>query len=100
VLVTGYWNVFEDGAVARDSFPDVGVRATRRLTRLANAAIQQDARATGATYVDLYAPFNGPVSRGDTTRLLAADGDHPNAAGQALIAQRLVAAGLPGLAEG
>ena len=100
VLVTGYWNVFEDGAVARDSFPDLGVRATRVLTRLANRWLRADALAAGATYVDLFAPFNGPASRGDLTRLLAADGDHPNQAGQALIARRLLAAGLPGLAQG
>ncbi|WP_458533910.1 SGNH/GDSL hydrolase family protein [Oryzihumus sp.] len=100
VLVTGYWNVFEDGAVARDSFTDLGVRATQVLTRMANESIRRDARQAGATYVDLYAPFNGPRSRGDTTRLLASDGDHPNAAGQSLIAERLVAAGLPGLVAG
>lgn len=99
ILVTGYWNVFEDGEVARESFPDAGVRATRRLTTLANAGIREAARVGGATYVDLYAPFNGPDVR-DTTNLLGPDGDHPNAAGQALIARRLVAAGLPGLAEG
>lgn len=100
VLVTGYWNVFEDGQVARRTFPDIGVRATQRLTRLANAGIRKAADTAGATYVDLYAPFNGPVAGGDTTSLLASDGDHPNAAGQALIARRLVAAGLPGLVKG
>ena len=100
VLVTGYWNVFEDGAVARNSFPHLGVRATRVLTRLANQWLRADALAAGATYVDLFAPFNGPASRGDLTRLLASDGDHPNQAGQALIARRLLAAGLPGLAQG
>lgn len=100
VLVTGYWNVFEDGQVARRAFPDLGVRATQRLTRLANAGIRKAADAAGGTYVDLYAPFNGPEARGDTTYLLASDGDHPNAAGQALIARRLVAAGLPGLVQG
>ncbi|MGN6129965.1 MAG: SGNH/GDSL hydrolase family protein, partial [Nocardioidaceae bacterium] len=100
VLVTGYWNVFEDGAVARRAFPRIGVRATQRLTRLVDVGIRQAAGSAGATYVDLYAPFNGPASRGDTTRLLGPDGDHPNQAGQALIARRLVAAGLPGLVRG
>jgi lysophospholipase L1-like esterase len=100
VLVTGYWNVFEDGRVARRTFPALGVRATQRLTLLANAGIRKAADTAGGTYVDLFAPFNGPQARGDTTHLLASDGDHPNAAGQALIARRLVAAGLPGLVKG
>ena len=100
VLVTGYWNVFEDGAVARSSFPDRGVAATVALTRQANARIRGAATATGATYVDLYAPFHGPAADGETTKLLGDDGDHPNARGQVLIARRLVAAGLPGLVKG
>ena len=100
MLVTGYWNVFEDGSVARRSFPRLGVEAAQRLTAVANAAIRSAARRAGTTYVDLYAPFNGPESHGDTTVLLGPDGDHPNAAGQALIARRLLAAGLPGLVDG
>ena len=100
VLVTGYWNVFEDGAVARSRFPQLGLHATRVLTQLANSAIAAAAHQAGATYVDLYAPFKGPQTAGDPTGLLGPDGDHPNAAGQALIARRLLAAGLPGLAEG
>ncbi len=100
VLVTGYWNVFEDGAVARSQFPHIGLQATRALTRLANDGIRAAAHQAGATYVDLYAPFNGPTTAGDPTGLLGPDGDHPNAAGQALIGKRLLAAGLPGLVEG
>jgi lysophospholipase L1-like esterase len=100
ILVTGYWNVFEDGAVARRSFPRIGVRATKRLTVLANDEIRRAARRSGATYVDLYEPFDGPYTRGDPTRLLGPDGDHPNAAGQELIAKRLLAAGLSGLVTG
>jgi lysophospholipase L1-like esterase len=100
VLITGYWNVFEDGDVARSRYPEVGVKAAQALTRYVNAALQQAARHSDATYVDLYKPFNGPEARGNTTNLLAADGDHPNEAGHALIARRLVAAGLPGLVDG
>ncbi len=100
ILVTGYWNVFEDGAVSAAAFPKAGVTASQVLTRETNAAIQRAVRSAGATYVDLYAPFHGPVSGGVTTNLLGADGDHPNAKGQQLIAQRLVAAGLPGLVAG
>ena len=100
VLVTGYWNVFEDGAVARRSFPRIGVRATNRLTMIANDEIRRGAHRSGATYVDLYQAFDGPPTRGDPTGLLGPDGDHPNAAGQELIAKRLLATGLPGLVEG
>ena len=100
VLVTGYWNVFEDGKVARQAFAARGVRATRQLTALVNDAISDVANAHGATYVDLVEPFNGPAAKGDITHLLAADGNHPSSAGQQLIAKRLVAAGLRGLVHG
>lgn len=97
VLVTGYWNVFQDGEVARESFPEAGVTATIDLTRRTNAALKASAAAEGATYVDLFAPFQ---QRGtDITRLLAGDGDHPNGDGHALIARVLMAAGLPGLPD-
>ena len=100
VLVTGYWDVFEDGAVAKSSFSGSGVAASMALTREANGAIKAGATSAGATYVDLLAPFHGPASGGVTTALLGPDGDHPNAKGQEVIAQRLVAAGLPGLVTG
>lgn len=95
VLVTGYWNVFEDGDVARTSFPASGRAATIQLTLRANAAIRSAAHEAGATYVDLYRPFQD--RRGGPTGLLADDGDHPSARGHALTAQVLMAAGLPGL---
>ena len=95
VLVTGYWNVFEDGQVAREAFPDSGVAASIRLTLRTNRALQQ--AAAGATYVDLFAPFQGSGNRLGLTGVLAGDGDHPNAAGHVLIAKALLAAGLPGL---
>jgi lysophospholipase L1-like esterase len=93
ILVTGYWNVFEDGDVARRAYGTTGLQASLQLTRRANAAIQSVATSTGARYVDLLAPFQqaGP----DITTLLASDGDHPDAAGHQLIAQALIAAGLP-----
>ena len=97
ILVTGYWNVFEDGAVARRAFPAAGLRASRELTTLANDALRRAAQNGGATYVDLMLPFIGPRTGGDPTSLLGPDGDHPNAAGQDLIATRLLAAGLHGL---
>lgn len=94
-LVTGYWNVFEDGDVARASFSQAGRAATIALTKRANAAIVAAAKETGASYVDLFHPFQ--EHPGGVTGLLAADGDHPNARGHALTARVLMAAGLPGL---
>ncbi|MDQ6641343.1 MAG: SGNH/GDSL hydrolase family protein, partial [Actinomycetota bacterium] len=97
VLLTGYWNVFEDGAVARRLFPLAGLAASAELTEKVNNALHQVAVNNGAAYVDLYDVFDGPDAPGDVTTLLADDGDHPNAEGHGLIARRLMAAGLPGL---
>jgi lysophospholipase L1-like esterase len=96
VLVTGYWNVYEDGEVARQAFPPEGVAATVELTRRVNAVVAAVSASHGAAFVDLFGPFD---KRGvGVTRLLAADGDHPNADGHLLIAQALAQAGLPKLA--
>lgn len=100
VLVTGYWNVFQDGTVAHSAYSTAGVAASKALTLRTNTVLRQVALASGATYVGLYAAFNGPAAGGDVTDLLTPDGDHPNAQGHLLIAQRLVAAGLPGLVRG
>ena len=90
ILVTNYWNVFQDG--------DVGTAKNGRsfqswsdmLTRAANAQICDAARRAGATCVDLYKPFKGDGSKNPTSQL-AADGDHPNHAGHQLIASALLA---------
>ena len=84
IVVTGYWNVFLDGAVGRSRGPAY-VRNSDALTRATNAVLHSAARFYGVTYADLYAPFKGDGSRDDTT-LLGSDGDHPNAAGHRLIA--------------
>jgi lysophospholipase L1-like esterase len=91
VLVTGYWNVFQDGRVALAAYGRSGLRASLRLTRRANAEIRSVATDAGARYVDIYHPFE---SR-DVTTLLAPDGDHPDAAGHRLIARTLLRAGQP-----
>lgn len=89
VVAVGYWNVFRDGAVGRSLGPAY-VRGSDRLTRRVNAAIEVAAHAAGARYIDGYRPFKGAGSR-DCTALLAADGDHPNAAGHEVLARSLVA---------
>ncbi|MGW7683009.1 SGNH/GDSL hydrolase family protein [Kribbella sp. NPDC054772] len=89
ILVTGYWNVFQDGDVAARQYPTSGRVASDQLTLRTNAAIAAAAAADDAMYVDIYTPFE---HSGNITSLLADDGDHPNAAGHALIAKILLAA--------
>jgi lysophospholipase L1-like esterase len=48
--------------------------------------------ATRVTYVSTYKPFKGANGTNNPTRLLASDGDHPNARGHALIAAVLYGA--------
>ena len=89
ILVTDYWNVFQDGDVGTtenggdfQSWSDV-------LTRAESNSICNAARGAGATCVGLYAPFKGNGSKNPTS-LLAADGDHPNSVGHELIASTLL----------
>lgn len=91
VLVTGYWNVFLDGAVGRSKGP-VYVELADAVTRAVNRRIAAAAQAHGSTYVDLFTPFRGTDGTNDCTGLLAADGDHPDADGHALIARTLASA--------
>ncbi|GAA3114611.1 hypothetical protein GCM10010530_41450 [Kribbella aluminosa] len=88
ILMTGYWNVFEDGEVAARQYPASGRVASDQLTLRTNGAINSAAAADDATYVDIYTPFK---DSSNITSLLAADGDHPNAAGHSLIASVLLA---------
>lgn len=90
VQVTGYWDVWKDGAVAR-RLGTAYRSAGDRLTGLANAVLGAAAAAHGATYVDLVTPFRGPGGTGDDTALLADDGDHPDAQGHRVIARELAA---------
>lgn len=91
VLVTGYWNVFDDGDEAAAARGTAYLAWSDGLSRALNAALCDAARRSGATCVDVYTPFKGDGSR-NPTPLLAADGDHPNAAGHRLIAGALLAA--------
>lgn len=89
VLVIGYWNVVEDGDVGRAAYGRWGMSMADRATSSANAAVARAARAAEVTYVSTYEPFRGTHGRANPTRLLASDGDHPNARGHALIATTL-----------
>ena len=91
VLVTDYWNVFQDGDVGTAEHGAAFQSWSDALTLAESTQICQGAQQAGATCVSLYAPFKENSSIG-TTSLLAADGDHPNAAGHQLIASTLLAA--------
>jgi lysophospholipase L1-like esterase len=100
ILVTGYWNVFEDGDVADADYSRSGMAETDKLTRAVNSTIAGVAQAAGTAYVDLYRPFKGAGGDQNPTSLLVDDGDHPNAAGHRVIARALVSAGLAPLMPG
>ena len=87
VVVTGYWNVFLDGQVGR-SHGVAYVRDSVELTQRVNSIIATQVAAFQGVYVDLYSAFRGD-NDADDTALLAADGDHPNAAGQTVIARAI-----------
>lgn len=90
ILVTGYWNVFLDGKVGAQQ-GSVYQANSDALTRAVNGIISATATGHTADYVDVYTPFKGDGDR-DDTGLLAADGDHPNAAGHRVIAQAVESA--------
>jgi lysophospholipase L1-like esterase len=90
VLVTDYWNVFTDGEVARSSGGQAQVDWSADVTAAANRQICAAARTAGDTCVDLVPVFK--PGGDDPTPLLAADGDHPNAAGVQAIVRALLAA--------
>jgi lysophospholipase L1-like esterase len=94
IVVLGYWNVVKDGKVGRHEYGAAGVRAAKSATGWANGALKAAARSGHAVYVPTYRAFKGANGYKDLTRLLAADGDHPNAAGHRLLA-RTVFAPLP-----
>jgi lysophospholipase L1-like esterase len=91
VLVTTYWNVFEDGDVGEQNYGKAFHPWSDAVTKSANAQICSAAQAAGDTCVDLYTPFEGAGER-NPTDLLADDGDHPNAQGHELIAEALLEA--------
>ncbi len=92
VLVLGYWNVVKDGAVGLAEYGAAGEKSAVQATRITNAALRQAATDSGAHYVTTTPVFKGDSRDQDPTALLAADGDHPNAAGHMAIAQAVYAA--------
>jgi len=87
VVVLDYWAAQSDGAVARRQYDVTTAAAASACTASVNTALAVAARSAGATYVSTYTAFLGKDGSRDPTALLGADGDHPNAIGQELIAQ-------------
>ena len=98
--VTGYWNVFIDGAVAARTYGPTFEQGSATLTEQANDVIKTVAVAEHARYVDLFTPFKGADGDQDDTELLAPDGDHPSQAGDQRIADSLTAVGYAPLGTG
>jgi lysophospholipase L1-like esterase len=86
VVLLDYWNVWLGGKYAAAKGPAY-VAAAEQLTDDVDTAIKALASRSGSDYVDLRAAFKGPGYDQDETRYLATDGDHPNAAGHAQIAE-------------
>ena len=91
IRLTGYWQIWKDGAVARKLGRHY-LSVNDALTRNVNSTIAQVAFMTGTGFVDLYRPFRGDGDA-DDTQLLASDGDHPNASGHSVIANALLSSG-------
>jgi lysophospholipase L1-like esterase len=89
ILVTDYWNVFQDGDVGTSENGASYQSWSNELTRAESNAVCTAVRQADTTCVGLYAPFKGNGSKNPTS-LLAADGDHPNSAGHQLIASTLL----------
>jgi lysophospholipase L1-like esterase len=92
VLILGYWNVVKDGAVGLAEYGAAGEKSAVQATRITNAALRRAATESGARYVTTTPVFKGESRDQDPTALLAADGDHPDAAGHRAIAQTVYAA--------
>lgn len=91
LVVTGYWNVFTDGAVGRAEGA-AWVSGSDALTVRANALIEEVTRGRAGTYVEVRPAFRGADGSQDITDLLADDGDHLNAAGHVRMADVITAA--------
>ena len=88
VVLLDYWSVWLGGQYAQAQ-GQAYVDAAAKVTDEVDTAIMTVAGQTRSAYVDLRAAFKGPNYRYDESHYLAADGDHPNAAGHQRIASAL-----------
>jgi acyl-CoA thioesterase I len=85
VVLVDYWNVWLGGRYAAAHGPAY-VETAAAVTQAVDDVIRADSAVERSRYVDLRTAFKGQDHDQDETDLLAADGDHPNAAGQQRIA--------------
>ncbi len=85
LVLVDYWNVWLGGRYAAAQGPAY-VATADALTAAVDDVIRSAAAADRSHYVDLRTLFRGPDQDEDESDLLAPDGDHPNSAGQQLIA--------------
>lgn len=91
ICVTGYWNVFRDGAAE----PNDEARAwSRAVTDDYNNRLHDITVAAGAHFVDLTPVFR-PTPAATSQGFLDDDGEHPNQIGHHLIAHQVAATLLP-----
>lgn len=90
VVVMGYWNVFEDGAVGQEQ-GSTYVAVSHNLTMAFNAEMATVAKEQGVILADAYTPFDGADGTRNPTGNLTSDGDHPNASGHQLLADAVIA---------
>jgi lysophospholipase L1-like esterase len=90
IVVLDYWAAMKDGAVARREYSASAQQASEDATDAVNEALSDAVEQTHVTYVSTLVAFKGPDGSQDPTDLLAADGDHPDAAGHERIAQALI----------
>lgn len=86
VQVLGDRNDFRDGQVAQQQYSAAKRSAAAAATVATNDALQAAAGAAGASWVPLKPAFE---QHGDPTQYLEQDGNHPDAAGNELIAAAL-----------
>jgi lysophospholipase L1-like esterase len=92
VAVLDYWGAVEDGDVAKHDYTKAQRTAAASATDYVNKALAGAARHSRAVFVSTYHLFKGPHGTKNPTKYLAADGNHPNAAGMHAITAALVSA--------
>jgi lysophospholipase L1-like esterase len=87
VIVLDYWAAMEDGRVAERDYTTAERRRARLATSSLDTALRAAAHDGNARFLSTYLAFNRAAA--DVTRPLAADGDHPDAAGTRIITDAL-----------
>lgn len=85
VVLLDYWSIWLGGTYAREH-GHAYVSAARKMTAQVDAAVKTTATESGSAHVSERRAFKGPSFGYIESHYLAADGEHPNAAGHQAIA--------------